>query len=471
MSRTQFDVVIVGGGMAGLVSALRAAQLGLAVALVEQGEGEQYPCNSRYSGGILHIAFRDIKDPAGQLLDVIDEATSGYADPALARALADTAARAVDWLREQGAKFMRVPGSVWQQWVLAPPRPITGGLDWKGRGPDVTLRVLMETFRKHGGHVFLSSQLSALVERERACAGVEISGPDGAVALESAAVVIADGGFQANLEMLGAHISPQPGKLLQRGAANARGIGLRSAMALGAASTELDTFYGHLLTQEALHNPRLWPYPQLDELATSGIVVDASGHRIADEGLGGVYLANTLAHRADPFDCHVVFDSHIWETSGRTSRIPANPHLLRGGATLLQADTLEALAGTVGVPVERLVQTVEQYNEAVRTGRFESLTPRRSATKHKPMPISQPPFQALPLCAGITYTTGGIAIDEHARVRSEAGGLIGGLYAAGAATGGLEGGPGAGYVGGLMKALVFGVRAAEQVARDRGASV
>ena len=58
----------------------------------------------------------------------------------------------------------------------------------------------------------------------------------------------------------------------------------------------------------------------------------------------------------------------------------------------------------------------------------------------------------------------GIAIDADARVRRAAGGVIPGLYAAGATTGGIEGGPAIGYTGGLSKAAVFGFRAAQHAA-------
>ena len=468
MSSQAFDVTVVGGGLAGLVTAVRATELGLRVALIEQGGGEQYPCNSRYSGGILHIAFRNIKDPPEQLAEAVHDATYGHADEALARALADNAARAVEWIRERGAKFIRVPGSVWQQWVLAPPRPITPGLDWKGRGPDVTLRVLMQRFSKSGGRLFLNTTLAALSEKQGICVGVEASGPEGKLAFASGAVVLADGGFQANPDLLREGISPAPEKLLQRGAANARGVGLQAALAVGALSTEVGSFYGHLLARDALTNAQLWPYPQLDELAVSGIVVDRSGSRVADEGLGGVYLANTIARRADPFDCHVIFDAAIWNSAGRTARIPANPNLIRGGAKLLEAESIEALAAKIGVAPGGLTDTIAAYNAAVRSGKCAALTPSRSVSKHTPMPLGHPPYYALGLCAGITYTTGGMAIDEHARVRSSGGDVVPGLYAAGAATGGLEGGPKAGYVGGLMKALVFGLSAAEHIASERG---
>ena len=72
------------------------------------------------------------------------------------------------------------------------------------------------------------------------------------------------------------------------------------------------------------------------------------------------------------------------------------------------------------------------------------------------MPIRQPPFVAVPLCAGLTYTMGGLTIDPQARVLHKEGHPLTGLFAAGGSIGGTEGGPYVGYTGGLAKALVFG---------------
>ena len=100
-----------------------------------------------------------------------------------------------------------------------------------------------------------------------------------------------------------------------------------------------------------------------------------------------------------------------------------------------------------------------------RRARSRQLSPPRSAKSGAPRPIETPPFYAIPICAGITNTFGGIAIDGHGRVRRPDGSVIEGLYAAGGCTGGLEGGGALGYVGGLIKACVFGLRAGEDAAR------
>jgi fumarate reductase flavoprotein subunit len=126
----------------------------------------------------------------------------------------------------------------------------------------------------------------------------------------------------------------------------------------------------------------------------------------------------------------------------------------------------------IDVPAGKLEQTVREYNKAHAAGTLAELHPTRSS---KPIPgnapiptmaISKPPYYAVPLCAGITFTMGGIATDAHARVLRESGGPIAGLYAAGSCTGGLEGGGGAHYLGGLIKAAVFGLLAAEHIAGE-----
>ena len=79
----------------------------------------------------------------------------------------------------------------------------------------------------------------------------------------------------------------------------------------------------------------------------------------------------------------------------------------------------------------------------------------------------RPPFHAFRVCAGLTYTMGGIAVDGRAGVLNASDRVIPGLYAAGSTTGGLEGGGPAGYTGGLSKALVLGLLAGESAAQDK----
>lgn len=464
MTTDQFDVVVVGGGIAGLSAANRAAQQGLKVAVLERGDGPQYLCNSRYSGGVLHISMHNAKDPAEKLMAVIKDATSGKADPELSRALATTAGRAIDWLQSEGAKYIRVGNIVWQQHVLAPPRPIVAGLDWKGRGPDVTLRQLVTNLEKRGGKL-LHLPAITLMEKEGQCIGVEAGEGAAKQQFLAKAVVLADGGYQGNPALVREHMGIDFSKVKTRGAGTGVGDGMRMARAMGAQFSELKYFYGHMLSRDSFTNDKVWPYPQLDELGTVGIVVNDAGERFVDEGQGGVFVANTIARLANPLSTWAILDHAIWEGPGRTARIPANPQLANAGGTIHKAATLGELAMMTGIDATGLEATVAAYNQAQASGHTAQLAPPRSASPIVPSPIVKTPFYAVPLCAGMTYTFGGIFTDGDGRVMSTRGAPIEGLYAVGATTGGLEGGTGGGYVGGLIKGVTFGMRAAEHIAR------
>jgi fumarate reductase flavoprotein subunit len=460
-----FDLVSIGGGFAGLVAALRGAELGLRTAVVEQGADETYLCSSRWAGGIFHVSYHDVRLKPAELVAAIERATSGEADPTLAAALAADCARTIDWLAGQGAEFTSASPIGWHRWTLAPPRAPVAGQDWRGRGPDVMIARLKERLEQRQGRMFLATRAAGLRMGGGRCVGLTARLGAAELSLQARAVVVADGGFPGDAELFRRHIGPSPERVLQRHAGSAVGDGLRMAEQAGAALTPLDRFYGHLLSRDAMHNDELWPYPQIDAVATAALIVDRGGRRLLDEGLGGISISNDLARLEDPLCATVICDAPIWESAGRAAQIPPNPELLRGGGTLYRADTIAELARLAALDPAALCDTVAVYNEAFRDGSGALLTPPRSAKSGLPKPIDTPPFLAIPICAGITNTFGGIAIDGHGRVRRPDGSTIGGLYAAGGCTGGLEGGGALGYVGGLIKACVFGLRAAEDAAR------
>jgi fumarate reductase flavoprotein subunit len=463
-----FDLVAIGGGFAGLCAAVRGAELGLGTAVLEAGADEGYLCSSRWAGGIFHVSYHDVKLSPDDLLAAINHQTGGEADQELAAAIAADAGRTVDWLADQGAAFSQASPIAWHRFTLAPPRAAVAGQDWQGRGPDRLLGELRRRLEERQGRLLLGARAAALrVERGRVV-GVTAHRDRAVLEISADAVVIADGGFPGNAELFGKYIGPRPDRVLMRHAGSAIGDGLKMAAEAGAALVGLDRFYGHLLSREAMQNTGLWPYPQIDAVATAAIVVDRRGVRMLDEGLGGISIANDLARLDDPLCATVICDAPIWETAGKAAQIPPNPQLLEGGGSLHRAETLAGLAELAGLPPENLAGTVAEYNDAVRFNRLSTLLPERSTRSGAPRRIETPPFFAIPICAGITNTMGGIAIDGHGRVKRPDGSAIAGLYAAGGATGGLEGSGALGYVGGLIKACVFGLRAAEHAAGRRG---
>lgn len=461
----QYDVIVVGGGMAGMIAANRAAQLDLRAVVLEQGADAKYPCNSRYTGGTFHICLREITLDEATLRQKILDSTAGFVKPELADVIAREGRRVIRWLQDEGMKFLRASASEYHKWVLAPPGRTRPGLDWEGRCGDVLLNTLERHLGERGGEVVRGARAKTLIMDGTHCVGVVAERNGAETPLYARAVFIADGGFQGDAALVGRHISRHPERLKQRGAGTGRGDGMKMASAVGAALTGTDRFYGHTLSRDALTNDNLWPYPYLDSLVTAGIVVDGGGRRFVDEGRGGVSVANAVARLDDPLSAQTIFDAAIWEKAGRNGLIPANPHLEKQGATLHRAASLDALAAVARLPADALKRTIGEYNDAIAGKRLpDGLSPSRRTSRFEACPIATAPFIAMPMCAGITYTMGGICVNAHAQALREDGSAIEGLYALGASTGGLEGGPEIGYVGGLAKGGVTALVAAEHVA-------
>jgi fumarate reductase flavoprotein subunit len=464
MSAIACDVAVVGGGLAGLVTGLRLAERGVRAAVLEQGTDERYACNARISGGGFHVCFLHVEQDEAVLLEAIRQATRGEASPDQAIAVAKDARTAVRWLKARGVEFVRGGSDSWRENTLAPALAARSGLQ-HGLGGDVLVSQLGTQLREAGGTLLRGVRATGLRMDGGRCVGVEVERNGATGGFDARAVVLCDGGFQSNEALLREFVTAHPEKLKQRNAGAGNGDALRMARAVGAHLIGMEIFYGHLLAQEAMRDAPLWPYPMVDHLCSAGMIVDAAGRRVADEGLGGVYLVNRLARLPDPLGCIAVFDEAIWTgPPGRGHVVPANPCLVEGGARLHRAPGLRALAAALALPAGALEATVAEYNAAVAAGRTAQLVPPRSAVPNKAYPIAQPPFYALRLCAGITFTMGGIAVDGVGRVLSGRNQPIAGLYAAGCCTGGLDGGPAAGYVGGLAKSAAMGLRTADHLA-------
>src|SRR5579862_2052916 len=474
MATQSADVVIVGGGLAGLSAAIRVAEYGLKAVVLEQGEGEKYLCNSRITMGVFQVALHDMLGGAESLRAAIDEATRGYVTAALRDKYAAEAGQALRWLIGLGIRTIKAGAATRNLATLAPPVPRQPGLHWQGRAGDVMLHTLSAKLETLGGRLERGIRARELVMQDACCVGVVATRGDETHRFAARAIVLADGGFQTNPDLVRRFISQRPERLLQRNAKSGRGDALLMAEAVGAKLTDMECFYGHVQARDAMDDPELWPYPTIDFPIAAGIAVDQRGKRFTDEGLAGVAVANAIARLDDPLGAVAIFDEAIWQASGKTYVMSANPFLIETGATLHRGETIEAVAKMAGLP-PATIDTVARHNEAVAARKLSELDPPRSddighVWGSRAMPIVTPPFYAVPLCAGITYTMGGLAIEPGARVLHREGHAIEGLYAAGGTIGGLEGGPVVGYSGGLAKALTFGKIAGESIWRALNAS-
>lgn len=461
------DVLVVGAGIAGLVTANRALELGLRATVLEADTDPRHRCASRLSGGIFHVNLKSITRPREELFELLRDATEGYGDPALARAIAWNAERSVRWLKEIGVSFtcMKPDEEGWLDNVLAPlgfqnhTRMV-----WEDLGSDLMMQRLEARLAETGGRLLRGERAVSLLMEGGVCRGVRAEGADGvARTCPAHAVVLADGSFHGNLDLLRAHVTQRPEQLKFRGPTTGRGDGLLMAEAAGAELLGMAYFYGHLLSADALHNEDLTLFPFLDSLASAGVIVGSDGRRFADEGRGGRYLTNAVAKLPDGL-ATVIFDDAIWNRAGKHFFSPPNPNLVINGGVLHTACDLGVLAAKAGLPADALQETVEAYNAAFASETLDRLEPERTAKKLRAEPVATPPFYAAPACAAITHAFGGVAVDDRARVLRRDRTPIAGLYAAGAICGGIDGGPDATYVGGLITGAVFGLIAAEDCA-------
>lgn len=457
------DIVIIGGGFAGLTAANRLAQHGLVPLVLEAGREKYYMCNSRICTGSLHVSYHSPTEPPDDLYQYIMDGSGGTARADLARVLADQAATTIEWMKSEGAAFQKHAVRDDGTQMLAPLREMRPGLDWENSGPNLFLQKLEASLLRRGGEIRRGCRAQQILRDGDRITGVEISTDSGGEIIAAETVIIADGGFQAASDLVASHISGTEGKLQQRNAGTGLGDGLQMASDIGAALVGLETFYGHVLSRDAMDNDRLWPYPQLDIISAQGIVVDGSGRRFADEGLGGIHMANAIARLDDPLSAFAIFDAAVWEDARHADQVPPNPSVPDEGGTVLTADSIDALAKQAGLNPVALKDTVASFNQCAQDKAGATLTPTRSMDRYEPWAIETAPFHAIPLCAGITATSGGLAVNGKGHVMDEADDPIPGLFAAGSAVGGIEGGPRSGYVGGLIKAFGIGLIAADTI--------
>ena len=255
------DVAIVGGGLSGLVTAVRASMAGLRAIVFETGAEERYLCASRLTGGVFHVCMTDIRTDPQKLAAIINEETGGFCFPELADLVAHNALRAVTWLTRAGVRFIRGPYPH-LSFMLTPPNVVRVGAAWRGRGGDSALRVLEGQLVKCGGQIQRGHRARGLLSTPLGdCVGLEVESPQGISKVRASAVVLADGGFQSSIPALGRHVSPAPEKVFQRNARRSFGDAFEMAEVFAPAIAGMDSFYGHVLSRSALHNEKLWAVP------------------------------------------------------------------------------------------------------------------------------------------------------------------------------------------------------------------
>lgn len=438
------DVVVIGAGGAGMTAAITAHEAGKEVILLEKMP--YAGGNTTKSTGGMNAAETSVQAELGiedSVQTFIDDTMTGgknVNDLALVTTMAENSAEAIDWLASIGAPLPEVSfsGGATNKRIHRP----EGGA---AVGPYLVEKLLAKIGEDEISLLY-NTEATELIVEDGAVTGVKATGDGISYTINAKAVVLATGGFGANLEMC-AEYNPDLAGFVTTNSPCATGDGIKMAEAAGAATVDMEQIQIHPTVYQATSL-------MVTESVRGGgaILVNASGERFIDEmETRDVVSAAEIAQEGGY--AYLVFDQ------AQRDNLSAIDSYVSNGLTV-QADTIEDLATQMGVDAANLQATVEAWNKAVAEQNDEAF----GRTTGMDVDISVAPFYAIQIAPGIHHTMGGVKIDTTASVIGVDGEPIPGLFAAGEVTGGVHG---ANRIGGNAVAdiIVFG-RIAGQSAAD-----
>ncbi|QYN39040.1 FAD-binding protein [Pseudonocardia sp. DSM 110487] len=432
---SEVDLLVVGGGMAGLTAAARAALLGARVLLVERGP--TLGGSGIYAGFIWTAPTHEVMgevNPEG--------------DPALRAALVDGFAGAVEWIRSLGVECRdAVP-------VLR-----------YGRGHQLDTGQyigLCERIVRERGEVLTEADTTDLLSEGGAVTGGVVRLAGGTRTVRAGATLLATGGFQADPALRAELIHPAARDVELRSNPGSRGDGLRLARSVGV-EVEPDGagFYGHLIPAGvSLSDPALFVDLAL-YYSEHALLFNLAGERFVDETVGDHLTTSALMAQPEARGL-LVADARVyreWITGSYVAGIPGIDKFALARRRGARCAIAESTAEFADMPEEwgydgaRIGAAIDEINKSGRAP-----DPDR---RYDPAPLTEPPFYVVEARPAVTFPFTGLRIDVHTRVLGADGRPVPGLYAAGADAGGLYRGA---YAGGVAPAVVFGLAAADAVA-------
>lgn len=435
MSTKTYDLLVLGGGMAGLSAAAWTVANGGSAALVEKGE---------LGGSAMRAGFIWTAPTYEALREAIPAG-----DPELARTLIDGFGPAVDWVRSTGVEVQD---------------PVT--VLRFGRGHQVMLPTYLHACeiairQDERSELIVGGEAQRLLVEDGAVRGAEVRLPSGETReIRADHTLLATGGFGGDPDLRADLIHPQARELPLRANRFSRGDGLRLAREAGAQfGPENAGFYGHLMaTGVTLREQDDYAALSLFQ-SEHAVLFNLRAERFVDETVGDHLTTLALLEQPEARGLliHDQRAQDLLSTPYVEGILPADffSNVYNRGARAAVAhdvDELAYLPEEWGYDGGAVKQALLDFNRACADG---TVDPPR---KHDSTPIDQPPFYIVEAVPAITFTFGGLRIDTSARVLDESDRPIDGLLAAGADAGG---GYVRAYAGGLAWALVFGLRAAQ----------
>ena len=467
-STVEADVVVVGAGGAGMTAAITAAAEGKSVVILESqsmvGGNSVRATGGMNAGKTVYQDENEFGESAGvektlktaaekyadnetitALAKTVSEQWAAYQanptgyfdsvelmeldtmiggkginDPELVETLCANSADAIDWLDEHGITLHNV-SSFGGASVKRIHRPVNA----EGKTVSVgsyMIPLLQENCEKAGVKMMLDTTATEiLTDANGAAVGVKATGASGeTVTVNAKAVVLASGGFGANLDMV-VKYKPELKGFMTTNAPGIQGQGIEMAQAIGAATVDMDQIQIHP-TVEANTAALI-----TEDLRGDGaILINEEGQRFIDEvGTRDVVSAAEIAQTGSY--SWLVVDQAMVDASSVIQGY------IKKGYTVTGA-TYEELGKAMGVDAAAFAETMEKWNGYVEAKNDPDFDRTSFAN-----PLNTAPYYAVKVTAGVHHTMGGLKINANTEVLNEKGEVIPGLFAAGEVTGGVHG--------------------------------
>ena len=414
------EIVVIGGGGAGLAAAVQANQLGSKVLVLEKMG--KVGGNTILAGGALN-AVNDRSEQAIAYNDSVEwhytQTLSGgdyQGDPLLVHTLVSNAWDGVQWLMDLGMEFQDETAGLFT---------VTGGLWPRAHKPVEPLgtgffKAYMNYIDSHDNvDVMLNTRATEILvdENGKAC-GVVATGETGNTVTVKASkgVVVATGGFAANVELRSAYNTQWADlgdSIKSTNHAGATGDGIKMMQKLGADFVQMGNIQllplGDPVTGSLSGN--------IEHDVETRIFINKEGNRFVNEGGRRDDMTNALFAQTDAY-MWVVMDSDTYPTGDERNNFGETANQLVEAGRAVKADTLEELAEKMNVPADTLIAAVTEFNRHAEGGDLAGTPDEFGRTLYK-TPIDTAPFYAAARVPTVHHTMGGVRINVNAQVLDE----------------------------------------------------
>jgi len=402
------DIVVIGGGGAGVTAASLAVNAGKSVILLEKmsflfGATGVATTQMWAAGSSLQREY-GLTETAEDFYNFLittgrNRGLEMRSDTT--RIMTQRSGEMIDWLVSVGVPFTRV-FNVWSHGPAGGAAP----------GPAFALGLQAELDRRNIDYR-LNNRATELIMRDGGIVGVRVSGPSGVYTVNAKAVVIATGGFANNPDIVATH-DPRWATIGSSAAVSSTGDGILMAQAVGADVVDMDVM---TINPTVFYSGDL--RVSLTALRANGaIMVNKQGTRFTNE-MGGPTVQTLAMLEQEDQAAFMVFDETMIRTVGFIRDF-------RDRGFFEQADSVEELANRIGINAAGLRDTVERYKTFVRNDHDPEFGRTFMA-----IDFENPPFYAVRVAPAIQSTFGGIKVDERMQVIDTNGNIIPGLFAAG----------------------------------------